>query len=277
MDGISHTESFEDHSSAYFTETKVGHSNIMRLSTMMSGDTSPEERKVTPEDDESPIDSGVGFLYNSDLKDVPATCKVHRTPSLNPREAWWSVEGTEITSKRQIILDSIDGSLTLQRNLESGQGYGGFAANGNMGLNFNCARPQVVVESRREWDDDDSPHLLAVKKSQVSGYESPDMLSFLSMSDGEMNFELDLPTSKSPEKSSKKVSRRTSIAGQSRGALSRSGFKGSSRFKPDRLNTSKWFSVNGIVKLAISVTVWGLCLWAWLVLCTIEWATGRKL
>jgi hypothetical protein len=103
------------------------------------------------------------------------------------------------------------------------------------------------------------------------------MLSFLSMSDGEMNFELDLPTSKSPEKSSKKVSRRTSIAGQSRGALSRGGFKGSSRFKPDRLNTSKWFSVNGIVKLAISVTVWGLCLWAWLVLCTIEWATGRKL
>jgi hypothetical protein len=24
MDGISHTDSFEDHSSAYFTETKVG-------------------------------------------------------------------------------------------------------------------------------------------------------------------------------------------------------------------------------------------------------------
>lgn len=42
MDGISHTESFEDHSSAYYTETRVGHSNNMRLSTMMSGDASPE-------------------------------------------------------------------------------------------------------------------------------------------------------------------------------------------------------------------------------------------
>jgi hypothetical protein len=42
MDGISHTESFEDHSSVYFTETKVGLSNIMRLSTMMSPDASPQ-------------------------------------------------------------------------------------------------------------------------------------------------------------------------------------------------------------------------------------------
>jgi hypothetical protein len=107
----------------------------------------------------------------------------------------------------------MDGSLTLQRNLESGQGYGGFAADGNMGLNFNGARPQVVVESRPEWDDDDSPQLLAVKKSQILGFESPGMLSYTSMSDGAMNFELDLPTSESREKSSKKVSRRTSTAG----------------------------------------------------------------
>jgi hypothetical protein len=180
MDGLEHTESFEENSSAYFTETKVGQNSFYRLSTVGSDLATPGQRKAGLGDDEAqPVGGQVGSLCYSTLIHDLTPCKVQRGSSGKGRNKRRYVEDMEIVEKVYVGPDLNGGGLNLQRNLESGQGYGGFPADGGLGLGLrlNCVRPQVVMESRREWDGDDSPIFLKVKKGQTLGCESPGELS----------------------------------------------------------------------------------------------------
>ena len=60
MDGVAHTESFEDNSSVYATESGINQSRCFRLSTFGSGKETPGMRIHTLEDDDQ--DSGAGLF-----------------------------------------------------------------------------------------------------------------------------------------------------------------------------------------------------------------------
>ena len=129
-----------------------------------------------------------------------------------------------------------------------------------------------MVETKREWEDDDSPLFVAVKKTpgdfEVPFYlDESETLSTKSMSGGPKNVVVDVPIYQTPKKLPE---RPVNLAACKNSALK--------VIKPVKINpTFKQFSMNWIANLGITVTVWIMCLWIWAVLWAVEKVTGIEL